>query len=383
MKKNLLVVAGEISGDMHAARIVEQLRVRHPGLDCWGIGGEHLRAAGMRTLYDVKDMAVLGLWEVLKRYTFFHRVFHDLVREMERRNPAAVVLVDYPGFNLRFARAARRHGCKVLYYICPQVWAWHRSRIGRMVRLVDRLMVIFPFEVEVFRDTSLRVDFVGHPLVDRARAVWAEPLTILPWESEGPRVALLPGSRKQEVERILPPMLDAACRVAARHPKASFLIAAPSEEVADFARAVCGEVTECPGRCRVVVGTTRQILRQARAAMVASGTATIETALMGCPMIVVYKTAPLTYWFGKQLIRVPYLGMVNLVAGRLVCPEYLQHEADPARMAEALEPLLDETKERAEMIHSLAAVAAELGAEDPVARAAAIIRDEAGLSSSV
>ncbi len=376
MKKNLLIVAGEISGDMHVARIVEQLQAEIPDIECWGVGGDHLRATGMRILYDVKDMAVLGLWEVLKRYVFFRRVFNDLVRRLESEKPDAVLLVDYPGFNLRFAREAHRRGIKVLYYICPQVWAWHQSRIKRMAEMIDRLMVIFPFEVEVFSHTALPVDFVGHPLVDRARVAHEEPDIQLPWETAGPHVALLPGSRQQELDRILPTMLAAACEVEQRHPSASFIIAAPTDQVASWAQAIFASADKRPKTCHVVTGQTRHVLRQARVAMVASGTATIETALMACPMIVVYKTAALTYWFGKRLIRVPCLGMVNLVAGKLVCPEFLQDDATPARMADGLNPLILDTATRDIMIQELSEVARLLGSEDPITAAVKIIRSE-------
>ena len=379
MSRSLLVVAGEISGDMHAAGVVRALREQRPEVACWGIGGDELRAAGMEVLYDVRDMSVLGLWEVLKRYGFFRRVFAGLLAEMESRRPDALLLVDYPGFNLRLAQEAHRRGIKVLYYICPQVWAWHRSRIRKMAECLTRLMVIFPFEVDVFRAVNLPVDFVGHPLVDQAAAARAAPPVELPWPAgEGPRVALLPGSRRQEVERILPPMLGAAQELARRRPGVSFLVAAPSEAIAACARAVLARQPSGSLQVEVVIGRTRAILLQARAAMVASGTATIESALLGCPQIVVYKTAPLTYWVGKRVVRVPYLGMVNLVAGRGLCPEFLQAAARPAAMAAALLPLLDDTPERAAMVAGLAAVAETLAGGNPSRQAAAIVAEELG-----
>ena len=371
MSRSLLVVAGEISGDQHAARVVKSVRDQCPDWTFWGIGGDGLQAAGVECLYDSRDMAVLGLSEVLRRFSFFRRVFHHLCREMDRRRPDAVLLVDYPGFNLRLARAAHARGIKVIYYICPQVWAWHRSRIARMARWVDRLLVIFPFEVEVFAGTDLHVDFVGHPLVDQARVALAAPLQELPWPAAGPRVALLPGSRRQEVERILPPMWAAARELARTQPAAAFIIAAPSPAIAEAVARVQATLPAGDGPpVAVVTGQTREVLRQARGAMVASGTATIETALMGCPFIVVYKTATLTYWFGKRLIRVPYLGMVNIVAQRLLCPEFLQHDAQPAPMAAALAPLLADGPVREAMIEGLREVAAALGEMDPVTAAA-------------
>ncbi len=377
MSRSLLVIAGEISGDMHAARVVRSLQDQCPDIHCWGIGGDDLRATGMELLYDAKDMAVLGLTEVLKRYGFFRRVFRECVREMKLRKPDAVLLVDYPGFNLRFARVAKRHGVKVIYYICPQVWAWHRSRIQRMAQIVDRLLVIFPFEVDVFKHTQLRVDFVGHPLVAAAQAALAEPPISLPWPDLcQQRVALLPGSRKQEVERILPTMLDAVHHIAQKRNSAGFLIAAPSAQVASYINEVLAQHPRSDTITAVVIDQTRHVLRQAHAAIVASGTATLETALLGCPMIVVYKTAALTYFVGKRLIQVPYLGMVNLVAKRHLCPEFLQNDAQPERMAAAMLPLLEDSTERATMLAGLQEVARELGDVDAAEAAAAVIRSE-------
>ncbi len=371
MSRSLLVVAGEISGDMHVAPIVEALQRENPDWSVWGVGGDALRRTGMDILYDVRDMAVLGLYEVLKRYGFFRRVFNDLVRRMEEKRPDAVLLVDYPGFNLRFAREAHRRGIKVIYYICPQVWAWHRSRMKRMAQWVDHLLVIFPFEVEVFKDTGLRVDFVGHPLVAATQRALVAPAVDLPWPPGDTRVAVLPGSRRQEIERILPVMLEAAERLKQQRPSCTFLIAAPSARIAALIEPYLEAHTDLP--VAVVQGETRQVLRQARAAMVASGTATIETALMECPMIVVYKTAPLTYWFGKRLIRVPYLGMVNIVADKLLCPEFLQEAAMPTAMAAAMQDLIDETPERAAMLAGLQGIAARLGDVDAAATAAKLI----------
>jgi lipid-A-disaccharide synthase len=362
MTKSVLIMAGEISGDMHAARLVQAVRAKNPDVHFWGIGGDQMRAAGVETLHDVREMAVLGLAEVLRRYGFFRRVFNEMVKLARERRPDMVLLVDYPGFNLRFAHKVHEMGIKVVYYVCPQVWAWHRSRIQKMARLVNRLLVIFPFEVDVFKGTGLRVDFVGHPLVGVARRVLESPLKVLPWKGE-PRVALLPGSRRQEIERILPVLWSSAAKLEKEIPGISFILAAPSEEIAGMVRERLASLPPGPSRCELVAGETRQVLRQAKAAMVASGTATIETALMGCPMLVVYKTAPLTYWIGRQLIRVPFLGMVNIVAGRALCPEFIQHDATPEALAEAIKPLLTDTPQRANMVAGLQQVAQALGRE--------------------
>ncbi|MFH0953900.1 MAG: lipid-A-disaccharide synthase [Verrucomicrobiota bacterium] len=373
--RSVLLVAGEVSGDMHAAGLVRAVRQSDPTIRFFGIGGDELRAAGMEIVHDVREMAVMGLAEVLRRYGFFRRVFGEMVELARARRPDAVVLVDYPGFNLRFAEQARGLGLKVVYYVCPQVWAWHRSRIPHMARIVDRLIVIFPFERAVFAGTGLRVDFVGHPLVDEARRVLSGPQKALPWKG-GTRVALLPGSREQEVARILPVMAEAAALVEDRFGDACFIMASPSEPIAAAVRGILGTLGRRPQRCEVVVGETREVLRQARAAFVASGTATIETALMNCPMVVVYKTSPLTYFLGRMMVQVPDIGMVNVVAGRRLCPEFIQGKATPRALAEAIEPLLRDTPERAAMLSGLDEVRRALGKGGAAEGAAHILLEE-------
>lgn len=372
---SIMIIAGEISGDMHAAALVQVLRRRRPDIQFFGIGGANLRATGMEIHYDVREMAVLGLTEVLLRFRFFNRVFNAMLNLARERRPDAILLVDYPGFNLRFASRAHALGFKVLYYICPQVWAWNRRRIPQMARIVDRLLAIFPFETEVFKHSGLRVDFVGHPLVAQADTARAASLVQLPWPGD-PRIALLPGSRYHEVKRILPVMLATAARLQGQLPGAGFIIAAPSEEVAGWVRSVIGSWDCKPERLAVVTGQTRQVLRQARAALVASGTATIEAALMRCPMLVVYRVAWATYCIGRFLVRVPYLGMVNIVAGKCLCPEFIQHAARPAAMVAALAPLLRAGPARDTMLEGFDLVSRALG--DPLAaeRAADIVLQE-------
>jgi len=305
-----------------------------------------------------------------------------------------ILLVDYPGFNLRFAAQAHALGLKVLYYICPQVWAWNRSRVPRVAQIVDRLIAIFPFEADVFKDTGLPVDFVGHPLVTAARATRAEPLAPLPWQGGEPRVAILPGSRYHEVKRILPAMWAAAVLLERRLPDAGFIVATPSDQVARWAKDTLAGLRKAPSRWSIVAGQTRQTLRQARAAMVTSGTATIETALMRCPMIVVYKTSWITYGLGRLVIRVPFLGMVNLVArseaftlrhrnkseraGKPLCPEFIQHRATPQALADGLDPLLRDGSARTAMLNGLERVIHALREPGAEERAADIVLKELG-----
>lgn len=377
--KKVMIVAGEVSGDQHAARLVRDLRAARDDIELFGIGGEALRREGVRTVLDMRDMAVVGFFEVLVRLPFFLRVFRRMQAMLDEQKPDALLLVDYPGFNLKLAAKAHAKGIPVLYFISPQVWAWHKSRIPKMAKILDLLMVIFPFEVEVFRETGLKTVFVGHPLVESIRRTLARPSADLPWPAGGPRVALLPGSRRQEIERILPPMLDAAREIRRRFPEAAFLIPAASSEIRECIDGLLAARTAEERRGVVVVdGQMREVARQARAAMVCSGTATIETALLKCPMIVVYRMSRLTYWFGRRVIRVPWLGMVNLIARRTVCPEFIQDDARPESMARAVESLLDETTARREQLDGLAEVVSALQGGEQIKTAGQVVAEALG-----
>jgi len=372
--KRVMIVAGEMSGDQHAARLVRGLRAVRGDVKWFGIGGDALRREGVRTVVDARDMAVVGFFEVLARLSFFRRVFRRMVALLDAEKPDALLLVDYPGFNLRLAAQAHARGIPVLYYVSPQVWAWHRSRIPKMARMLDLLMVIFPFEVDVFKGTGLRTVFVGHPLVDSVRRTLAAPSPELPWPAGGRRIAILPGSRPQEIQRVLPPMLAAARELRRREPATVFLIPAASAEIAALIEAqLAGRPAAERAAVAVVTGQMREVVRQARAAMVCSGTATVETALLKCPLIVVYRTARLTYWFGRMIIRVPWLGMVNLIANRTLCPEFIQGAATPAAMADALESLLEDTPARQAQLAGLEEVARALEGAGPLKSAGEVV----------
>ena len=379
MPKKVMVVAGEVSGDQHAARLVRDLRAARQDVEFFGIGGDALRREGVRTVVDARDMAVVGFFEVLARYPFFRRVFRQMVDLLAAEKPDALLLVDYPGFNLRLAEKAHGLGIPVYYYVSPQVWAWHRSRIPKMAKILDLLMVIFPFEVDVFKGTGLKTVFVGHPLVESTKRTWAAASPELPWPAGSRRVGILPGSRRQEIQRVLPPMLAAARELRRRDPQTAFLIPAASEEIRGLIEA---QLAALPADERaaigVVTGQMREVARQARAAMVCSGTATVETALMKCPQIVVYRTATATYWFGRMIIRVKWLGMVNLIADRTVCPEFIQDAATPAAMADALEPLLADGPARQAQLEGLAEVARALEGQGPIWTAGQLVAEALG-----
>lgn len=332
-KRSILIIAGEVSGDMHAANMIRRVRADAAAsggeIRFWGIGGDEMAAEGVELLYHVRDMAVLGLSEVLRRYFFFRRVFHHMLEQMDADPPDALLLVDYPGFNLRFAKQAKKRGHNVLYYISPQVWAWKASRIPQMAKYIDRLMVILPFEVDVFKGHDLQVDFVGHPLVEETANALNAPETALAWgQGDGLKIALLPGSRTQEIERILPVLLEVVQGLDGVRP----LIGAVSDEAVPLLKSIAPDIP-------IAVGKAREIMRQADFGLVASGTATLEAALMECPHVVVYRTAAFTWWVGSRVVKLPFIGLVNIVANRELSKEFLQDEANPDAIRRFLRPI--------------------------------------------
>ena len=372
MGKSILVVAGEVSGDLHAAKVVRAVAARSPETSFWGIGGDDLEAEGVELLQHTDQMSVMGIVEVLRHYRFFKGVLQQVLAEADRRKPDAALLVDYPGFNLRLAAELKKRGVEVYYYISPKVWAWNKKRIPKMAGVIDRLMVIFPFEVEVFKGSGLQVDFVGNPLVAQIDEFLSSDWIPLPWK-RGRRIALLPGSRRQEIERILPTMLAGAKKLEARFSDLSFMIATPNGRIEKIVNEQISRCPEKPERLDVVCGHARELMRQAEAAIVTSGTATLETALIGTPHILVYKTSAFTYWFAKAVVKISYLGLVNIVADRPVCPELIQQDATPETLAAETAKLMADTPERRAMLEGYEEVRQLLGARDSAENVAGIL----------
>lgn len=365
---SILIVAGELSGDVHAARILRSLNRRIPGLKAWGFGGDNLAAEGMEVREHVRGLSVMGIYEVLKHYGYFRRVFHRLLEETRQRRPDLILLVDYPGFNLRFAKAVRDLEIPVAQYVCPQVWAWKKNRIPRMAEVLDELVCIFPFEPAVFEGTDLKATYRGHPLVEETMSVEALP----GWKPGAKKLAVVPGSREQEIDRLFLPMMRTAHRLGSEIGDLHIRVSAADRRREHQLRALLRTLPEL-GTPDIVVGNMRGLVKGADAALVTSGTATLETSLVGTPMLVVYKTSPLTYAIGKRVVKVPHIGMVNLVAGREVCPEFIQYAAEPEAMAAALKPLLSDTPERRRMLEGLAEVRDKLVPDDGGDRVAAVL----------
>lgn len=352
-----MFLVGEASADAHAATLIGELRRQSPDVQLVGAGGPKMRAAGMELLLDLTEHAVVGLVEVLKNYGRFRRIFWDLVREAEKRKPDAVVLVDFPGFNLRFAAQMKKRGIKVIYYISPQLWAWHAGRAKQIARDVDLMLTIFPFEKDWYAKHApkLRVEFVGHPFAERL----GENSKLETRNSK--LILLLPGSREREVAKIWPIMAKV---VDLMPPDVRFVAAAVNEQMAAGMR---------HPRVKVEVGTAPELMRQAALAITASGTATMECAFYGCPMVVVYKVNWLTYLVGRMVVTVNWLAMPNVIAGRAIVPEFIQGDAKPDRIAAVACELLENTAKRETMQKDLAAVISSLGGLGASERAARLI----------
>ena len=325
---------------MHAAALVRALREKIP-LELRGFGGDALRAEGAELLYHTDQTAVVGFVPVLLRGRFFASMLRRMKREIETWKPDLLLTVDYPGMNLRLAGHARKKGVTTVHYICPQVWAWHRSRIPKIARILDLLVCLFPFEPACFEGTGLRAVFAGHPLVDRMAEARAEPPLELPWHGARHRVALLPGSRAGEIQRCLPKMLAAARMLEDRLRKeglgdVSFVVPGPTEAMRAEAEKIASRAPARPTRCEVLRVNARHVLLQAEAAAVASGTATLEACLARCPTVLVYSLNPATAWFIRRVITIKYAGLANIIAGREVMPELLQSNFTAPNLTERL-----------------------------------------------
>lgn len=368
----LYFVAGEASGDARGAELIRALRERNPSLDLYGAGGREMRALIGDHFADWADEAVIGLWDVLKKYGYFRGQFNRMLAELAVVQPDALVLIDYPGFNLRLAREAHRRfpKLKIINYISPQVWAWNRGRIPKMARYLDLMLCIFPFEQPLYEKSGLHAVCVGHPMLDTLAAkksgVARDPHL----------VGLFPGSRKKEVRRIFPVMVEAAVRMKSTHPELQFEASAASHELADFMLATLQGLGQDADFCPITVRASHELMQRAIAGMVCSGTATLEAAYFGLPLCVVYKIAWLTWIIAKQLVRVPFIGMPNVLAGREIARELLQTEATPEALAHETLRLVTNTEHREALQADLAKVIASLGEHGAAARAADAILQE-------
>jgi len=368
---SVMIVAGERSGDIYGGALARALQSRLPGLEIFGCGGDAMRQAAVDTVVDSHQIAIAGITEVVHGIPRVYRAFHQLLAEADRRQPQLAILIDFPDFNLRMARQLKKRRIPVVYFVSPQVWAWRPGRVQTLKKRITKMIVIFDFEEEIYRQAGVPVEYVGHPLVDMVRPhlTREEFFAKVGLDASVPTVALLPGSRQKEVMANLPVMLDAATRLTL-HRKLQFVVGvAPTIEP----RWLEETLLECyVGRAtvRTAVHATYDAMQHSEVAVVASGTATLEAALCERPMVVVYRVSALTWLVGKLMVNVPYYCMVNILAKKELVPELMQHDFNAANVAARVEYLLDHAEAREEMIRGFQALKPRLGQGGAIERAA-------------
>jgi lipid-A-disaccharide synthase len=356
-----MIVAGEASGDIYGADLVREALLLDPGLQFYGIGGDRMRAAGVEILVDSAEMAVMGLVEVLKHFRVISAAYFKLKTLLCSAPPDLLILIDYPGFNLRLAGAAKKAGVKVLYYISPKVWAWKAGRIRKIAATVTRMAVIFPFEVPLYEKAGVPVSFVGHPMLDLVNVSMRreEAATSFGLDPSRKIVGLFPGSRRSEIERILPAILAAAKLLQRRFPGLQFVLPLAStlrdEDILPHLKQT--GINAVITRQRI-----HDLIRACDAVISVSGTVTLEIALVGTPMVIIYKLAPVTYQVAKRLVQIEHVGLCNIVAGETIVRELLQNDASPEKIAAEIANILENPAYEMAMRQKLGAIRGMLGA---------------------
>jgi lipid-A-disaccharide synthase len=360
-QRYVMIVAGEASGDLHGSRLVRSLKSLRPELQICGMGGQEMAAAGMELVCDISKLAVMGIAEVVSRLWDIRKAMRILEQRWQQQLPDLLILIDYPGFNLLLAAKAKKLDIPVMYYISPKVWAWGRGRIKKIRRLVDRMAVILPFEQDFYRKYGMEVEFVGNPLLDSVKKDIAKDQFFKKHDIDPGNtvVGILPGSRKQEIVKMLPVFLSAAKRLQQKERKIVFLLAlAPGLSRADL---VDNGLRDVDLDIRVVAEGRYDLMASCDVVMAASGTVTLELAILNVPMVVAYRLAPFTFFFGHLLVKVPFFSLVNLVAGKKVVVELLQQDASPEKISEELQRLLDDQNAYMDMKKRLKQITEQLG----------------------
>jgi len=357
-QKSIYIVAGEVSGDTHGACLMEALLARVPAISFHGAGGPAMQAVAGNGLANwVEDAAVMGIWEVLKHYQWFKQRFNEMLAEVEELKPDVLILIDYPGFNLRLAYAVKKRlpNTKIVYYISPQVWAWNKGRIPRMAETLDLMLCIFPFEKEIFESAGLATVFTGHPLVDELEDKREDV------SREQDLIGLFPGSREREVSRLFPVMVETARRILSYNPEWKFEAAAASEALAERMRDIVQNAKLPESLITIKTGSSYSLMQRATSGVVASGTATLEAAALGLPYCLVYKISWPTWAIGKLLVKLDYIGLVNILAGEEIVEEFIQGDAEPGRIEQSISRLMNDSGSREALRQKLLTTAAKLG----------------------
>ena len=368
---NIMILAGEPSGDIHGGHLCRELKNISPGIQLFGMGGPKMEEAGFEVVHRIGDTGVVGFWEVYKELGKYWKIFKKMVAVMEERRPDAVILIDYPGFNIRFARKAHQLGIRVYYYISPQLWAWGQWRIKKIRRYVDKMLVIFPFEKEFYNSHGIEAEFIGHPLIgtlnlDLSKEECQKHLGI----TSSPMIGLLPGSRRGEIEKILPILIETAKILQEKIPEAKFILPIASIELRPL---IEDQLKQTSVKIRTREGSGKEIIVASDLLILASGTVTLEASVYLTPMIIVYKISFFSWLMGKILIKIPFIGLVNIVRGQKIIPEFIQYQARPEAVAQAGLEILTQPEIRERMIGELKIVRDKLGRPGAATRAAAVI----------
>jgi len=364
-EKSIFICAGDPSGDIAGSHLISQISLKKPQLKFFGLGGRLMKKAGQNQLIDGDRLAVLGFWEVAKKYFFFRRLMNDTIEAIRRKKPAAIILIDYPGFNLRLAKRIKRLGIPVIYYISPQIWAWGAGRIDEIKKYVDSMLLILPFEKDIYNQAGVKNIFIGHYLLDDIDTEFIKA----PFNPESKLITLLPGSRPQEVERMLPVLVKSTPLIA-KTGDYKFAVGAVAGDI-DY-KAYIGN---SPVPIDIVGGRTRELIAESRLVITSSGTATLETGIIGRPMIVIYKTGWITYHIARRLVRLDKIALINIAAGEKIVPELIQKDASPENIAGAAEKFLTSDEYSQSTVRKLNLVTDTLGTPGAAERAADAIME--------
>ncbi|VBB09272.1 lipid-a-disaccharide synthetase [Lucifera butyrica] len=372
----IMISAGEASGDLNGARVAEALRQLEPDIRLFGMGGKAMQAAGVEIVYDIADLGVMGLVEVVKSLPKLFALRDRLAGVMDQERPDVLVVIDYPGFNTRLAKAAKARGIPIVYYISPSAWAWGKGRAKEIAGLVSRIAAIFPFEAEVYREAGANVTFVGHPLLDIVQPAMSKQEAYAHFGADPARPVLLlmPGSRRQEIEKLLPVMLAASEKILREVPDCQFFLPIASTISREMLQ---NKIEQYRVPVQLTTDNTYDLMHIADGAIAASGTATLEAALMQVPTVIIYKTAALTAFLARFLVKIPHIGLPNIVAGRRIVPELLQNDANPENIARETLAILGQEKCQKRVRQDLTEVRNKLGQTGAVGRVAGVILEVA------
>jgi lipid-A-disaccharide synthase len=368
LNKNLLIIAGETSGDLHGASLIRELKKLDMDISITGIGGNKMKTEGMELIYHLNQMSFLGLIEILRHIPFVKKVQAELIKEVKKRNIRTAVLIDYPGFNLSIAQKLKKLGIKIIYFISPQVWAWGAGRIKKIKRLIDKMLVILPFEEELFRKNKINVEFIGHPLLEQIEnykfLTREELFDKFNLDKKKEILLLLPGSRIQEVKKIFPDSICAADKLAKEF---NLQVSVACSE--DIDEKIFYGLTSLSD-FKIIKGYTYDLYRQSKFGIIKSGTSTLEAGLFGLPMVIVYSTHPLTFYIGRKVVKIDRIGLVNIVAEEMIVPELLQQEANPEKIYETAKSILSDNLKYEMIKNKLSSLKNRLGSSGASKRAA-------------